>query len=231
MHGIIHPGQTPPDGSGWEAYYDNGREHSGLDAVEWAKRGAALGAGEILLTSVDSEGLGRGMERELIRAVAGAVNVPVIAAGGAAGPEDVALAAEDGASAVALSSLLHYKRMGVGQMESCAGRPRRGGEKMKQRDPDRLRPVQPAQRPAGFRALWGKGEIARSPAAVLNAAGAGAARRGGFPGWYGRAGTAGTDRPHPGKKAAAGTPLLGICLGMQMLLTRARSSAAGRAWA
>ena len=107
------------DGSGWEAYYDNGREHSGLDAVEWAKRGAALGAGEILLTSVDSEGLGRGMDRELIRAVAGAVSVPVIAAGGAAGPEDVALAAEDGACAVALSSLLHYKRMGVGQLKAA----------------------------------------------------------------------------------------------------------------
>lgn len=74
------------DGPGWEAYYDNGREHSGLDVVEWAKRGAELGAGEILLTSVDREGLGRGMDHELIRAVTAAVSVPVIAAGGAAGP-------------------------------------------------------------------------------------------------------------------------------------------------
>lgn len=102
------------DGPGWEAYYDNGREHSGLDVVEWAKRGAELGAGEILLTSVDREGLGRGMDHELIRAVTAAVSVPVIAAGGAAGPDDVALAAGEGASAVALSSLLHYKRMKVG---------------------------------------------------------------------------------------------------------------------
>ena len=107
------------DGPGWEAYYDNGREHSGLDVVEWAKRGAELGAGEILLTSVDREGLGRGMDHELIRAVTAAVSVPVIAAGGAAGPDDVALAAGEGASAVALSSLLHYKRMEVGTLKAA----------------------------------------------------------------------------------------------------------------
>ena len=107
------------DGPGWEAYYDNGREHSGLEVVEWAKRGAELGAGEILLTSVDREGLGRGMDHELIRAVTAAVSVPVIAAGGAAGPDDVALAAGEGASAVALSSLLHYKRMEVGTLKAA----------------------------------------------------------------------------------------------------------------
>ncbi len=107
------------DGPGWEAYYDNGREHSGLDVVEWAKRGAELGAGEILLTSVDREGLGQGMDHELIRAVTAAVSVPVIAAGGAAGPDDVALAAGEGASAVALSSLLHYKRMEVGTLKAA----------------------------------------------------------------------------------------------------------------
>ena len=107
------------DGPGWEAYYDNGREHSGLDVVEWAKRGAELGAGEILLTSVDREGLDRGMDHELIRAVTAAVSVPVIAAGGAAGPGDVALAAGEGASAVALSSLLHYKRMEVGTLKAA----------------------------------------------------------------------------------------------------------------
>ena len=107
------------DGPGWEAYYDNGREHSGLDVVEWAKRGAELGAGEILLTSVDREGLGQGMDHELIWAVTAAVSVPVIAAGGAAGPDDVALAAGEGASAVALSSLLHYKRMEVGTLKAA----------------------------------------------------------------------------------------------------------------
>ena len=66
----------------WEAYYDNGRQHSGLDVVEWAKRGVELGAGEILLTSVDNEGLQQGMDLELIEAVTKAVNVPVICGGG-----------------------------------------------------------------------------------------------------------------------------------------------------
>ena len=66
----------------WEAYYDNGRAHSGYDVVEWAKRGVALGAGEILLMSVDNEGLQRGMDLELIEAVTKAVNVPVICGGG-----------------------------------------------------------------------------------------------------------------------------------------------------
>ena len=101
------------DAAGWEAYYDNGREHSGLDVVEWAKRGVELGAGEILLTSVDREGLGRGMDEELIEAVASEVPVPVIAAGGAGGVDDIAAAAKKGASAVAVSSLLHYHRATV----------------------------------------------------------------------------------------------------------------------
>ena len=101
------------DAAGWEAYYDNGREHSGLDVVEWAKRGVALGAGEILLTSVDREGLGRGMETELIEAVAAQVPVPVIAAGGAGSVQDIAAAAKSGAGAVAVSSLLHYRRATV----------------------------------------------------------------------------------------------------------------------
>lgn len=102
---------------GWEAYYDNGREHSGLDVVEWARRGEQLGAGEILLTSVDSEGLGRGMDLPLIEAVAGAVKLPVIAAGGAGSAQDLAGAARSGASAAAVSSLLHYKKGTVGGLK------------------------------------------------------------------------------------------------------------------
>lgn len=93
---------------GWEAYYDNGREHSHLDAVEWAKEGVRLGAGELLLTSVDCEGLRRGMDEALIAAVCGAVGVPVIAAGGLACGADAARAAQCGASAVCVASALHY---------------------------------------------------------------------------------------------------------------------------
>ena len=77
-------------GGGWEAYFDNGREHSGRDAVAWAAEGAQRGAGEILLTSVDAEGCRRGMDTELVAAVCAAVDVPVVAAGGLAGAEDAA---------------------------------------------------------------------------------------------------------------------------------------------
>lgn len=101
------------DADGWEAYYDNGREHSGKDVVEWAKRGVALGAGEILLTSVDKEGMEKGMDNELIRLVCDAVNVPVIVSGGCSGPADAANAAAEGASAVAVASILHYKKTDV----------------------------------------------------------------------------------------------------------------------
>lgn len=105
------------DGSGWEAYYDNGREHSHRDVVAWAVEGAALGAGEILLTSVDAEGLQRGMDTELIAAVAQAVPVPVIVCGGAGCAADVAKAAEAGAGAVACASLLHYEKTTVPQLK------------------------------------------------------------------------------------------------------------------
>lgn len=99
--------------AGWEAYYDNGREHSGKDVLEWAKEAVSLGAGEILLSSVDKEGFQKGMDQELIAAVAGLVDVPVIAAGGAGCAEDAAAAAKGGADAVAVGSILHYGRADV----------------------------------------------------------------------------------------------------------------------
>src|SRR5262249_5583269 len=66
----------------WEAFTENGRQHTGLDVIEWARRGVALGAGEILLTSVDQEGTRKGFDIELVRSVAAAAAVPVIASGG-----------------------------------------------------------------------------------------------------------------------------------------------------
>jgi cyclase len=73
----------------WEAYTDNGRERSGRDVVEWAKCGVELGAGEILLTSVDREGTRQGFDIDLLRAVASVSRVPVIASGGMGKPGDV----------------------------------------------------------------------------------------------------------------------------------------------
>jgi len=73
----------------WEAFTDNGRERTGLDAVEWAKRGAELGAGELLVTSVDQEGTRKGFDVPLVRAITDVVNIPVIASGGLASIDDI----------------------------------------------------------------------------------------------------------------------------------------------
>jgi cyclase len=95
----------------WEAYTDNGREHTGLDVVAWAKRGAALGAGEILLTSVDQEGTRKGFDVALVRAVTDAVPIPVIASGGMGTIQHLIDVIRDGhADAVAIADMLHYRR-------------------------------------------------------------------------------------------------------------------------
>lgn len=95
----------------WVAYTDNGREPTGFDVVEWAQRGVELGAGEILLTSVDKEGTRHGFETALIHAVSTAVSVPVIASGGMGQPRDAVVAITEGrADAVAMADILHYKR-------------------------------------------------------------------------------------------------------------------------
>ena len=91
---------------GWEAYTENGRQRTGKDAVAWALEAVRLGAGELLITSVDREGLRRGCDLDLIRAIAPNVPVPVIAHGGIARAEDVRAVAALGACA-ALSSALH----------------------------------------------------------------------------------------------------------------------------
>ncbi len=105
----------------WEAYYDNGREHTGLDVVEWVKQGYEMGAGEILLTSVDREGTKKGFDTELIRMVSDAVPIPVIACGGMGKPEDYADAVKKGhADAVAAASVLHYDHYTVMEIKEEA---------------------------------------------------------------------------------------------------------------
>jgi cyclase len=100
-----------PDGS-YEAYTDCGRERTGLDAIAWALRAAELGAGEILVTSIDSEGTGAGFDVELTRVLAGQLEIPVIACGGAGSVEHVARVASEGcADAVCIASLLHYEQL------------------------------------------------------------------------------------------------------------------------
>lgn len=98
-----------PDGT-YEAYTDNGREKTGVNVFEWAKHVAELGAGEILLTSIDQEGTGKGFDIELTRKVAEAVSIPVIACGGAGQVEDVYEVVVQGkADAVSVASMLHYR--------------------------------------------------------------------------------------------------------------------------
>jgi cyclase len=105
----------------WEVYTDNGRERTGLDVIEWVKRGVASGAGEILLTSVDREGTRKGFETALVRAVAAEVSVPVIASGGMGKPDDlVDVVLAGGADAVAMADILHYKRADVGGIRTIA---------------------------------------------------------------------------------------------------------------
>ena len=100
------------DAGGWDVYVKGGRENTGLDVIAWARRVAQLGAGEILLTSMDGDGTQAGYDLELTRAVSQAVPVPVIASGGAGCLDHIAAALDDGpdggqASAALLASLLH----------------------------------------------------------------------------------------------------------------------------
>lgn len=104
----------------WEAYTDNGRERSGLDVLDWIKRGISLGAGEILLTSVDREGTRNGFDLELLKAVADVAPVPVIASGGMGGKEDMVQAAQAGIDAVAMADVLHYQRLTLGEIRDHA---------------------------------------------------------------------------------------------------------------
>jgi cyclase len=105
----------------WEAYTDNGREHTGHDVVEWAKRAVGLGAGEVLLTSVDREGTRKGFDIELTRAVADAVSVPVIASGGMGTLDHLVEVVNEGhADAVAMADVLHYRRLALPDIRAGA---------------------------------------------------------------------------------------------------------------
>ncbi len=106
------------DGSGWNIYKNGGRVDVGMDAVEWAAEAEKRGAGEILLTSMDRDGTRNGYDLELTRAVTDAVDIPVIASGGAGKPEHFRQAlAEAGAEAVLAASLFHYKELEIRQVK------------------------------------------------------------------------------------------------------------------
>ena len=102
----------------WEVYVAGGRKPTGIDAVEWAKQGVALGAGEILLTSMDADGTKNGYDIPLTKAISSVVNVPVIASGGAGKLEDFyEVLTEGGADAVLAASVFHYKTFTIKQVK------------------------------------------------------------------------------------------------------------------
>lgn len=108
-----------PDGH-YEAFTDNGRERTGIDALEWAAHVTNLGAGEILITSIDREGTGRGYDLDLVRQIADSVSIPVVACGGAGTINDVAAVAVEGhAQGACIASMLHYWLVRHHQMEGC----------------------------------------------------------------------------------------------------------------
>ena len=107
-----------PDGSGWNIYKNGGRIDVGIDAVEWAKNVEGLGAGEILLTSMDADGTKAGYDLELTRIIAQSVSIPVIASGGAGTLEHFRDALTEGKADAALAaSLFHYKELEIRQVK------------------------------------------------------------------------------------------------------------------
>ncbi|HEY7146755.1 MAG TPA: imidazole glycerol phosphate synthase subunit HisF [Streptosporangiaceae bacterium] len=113
-------------GSGFEVTTHGGRRGTGIDAVDWARQAAGLGAGEILLNSMDADGTGAGFDLELIRAVRAAVTVPVIASGGAGALAHFPAAVRAGADAVLAASLFHFGQLSIAEVKQAlraAGHP------------------------------------------------------------------------------------------------------------
>lgn len=104
-------------GESWEVVVQSGKERTGIDVVDWCRRGADLGAGEVLLTSWDRDGTGDGYDLDLIAAVTGKVRVPVIASGGARGHEHMAQGFRTGAAAALVASILHDGETTVGELK------------------------------------------------------------------------------------------------------------------
>ena len=124
------PEGAAPTPSGWEVTTHGGRQGTGIDAVEWAARGEELGVGEILLNSMDADGTRAGFDLKMIAAVRAAVDVPVIASGGAGAVEHFAPAVRAGADAVLAASVFHFGHAADrrGQGRAARGRTWRSGD-------------------------------------------------------------------------------------------------------
>jgi len=119
----------PGEPDAWEIFTHGGRNPTGLDAIDYAREVVALGAGEILLTSMDRDGTRDGYDLELVRAVSGAVRIPVIASGGAGALEHLDQALAAGAHAVLAASIFHFGEFTVAEARrylAARGHPVRG---------------------------------------------------------------------------------------------------------
>lgn len=110
---------TEPTPSGWEVTTHGGRRGTGIDAVEWARRGEELGVGEILLNSMDADGTKEGFDLRMIEAVRAAVGIPVIASGGAGRAADFPPAVAAGADAVLAASVFHFGELTIGEVKAA----------------------------------------------------------------------------------------------------------------
>ena len=116
-------GAGPETAPAWEVVVRGGREPTGVDAVAWSERVVDLGAGELLVTSIDRDGTRSGFDTELLRAITSRVHVPVIASGGAAGPADFVAAIRDGgADAVLAASIFHRRIHSIAQVKRAMAR-------------------------------------------------------------------------------------------------------------
>lgn len=107
----VQGGPENETGPTWDVVVKGGRESTDLDAVGWAERVVDLGAGELLVTSIDRDGTGSGFDTELLRAISARVGVPVIASGGAAGPDDFIAAVRDGGADAVLAASIFHRRI------------------------------------------------------------------------------------------------------------------------
>lgn len=113
------PADGPPTPSGWEVTTHGGRRGTGVDAVEWARRGQELGVGEILLNSMDADGTRAGFDLPMIAAVRAAVDVPVIASGGAGSVDDFVPAVRAGADAVLAATVFHFGQLRIADVKDA----------------------------------------------------------------------------------------------------------------
>ena len=109
--------RAPNSAPGWEAYLNGGRVNTGIDALSWLVEGERRGAGEFVLNSMDADGTEGGYDLDLISAVAGKTNVPIVASGGAGGPEDMISAVKAGAGAVLAASIFHFGEWSVAEVK------------------------------------------------------------------------------------------------------------------